>query len=57
MLTYMANCGANTTCDQFNITEAKWFKVQQVGRTADGSAWVQADLSKLSLLFFQFSDF
>ncbi|KAF8898030.1 glycosyl hydrolase family 61-domain-containing protein [Gymnopilus junonius] len=42
MLTYMANCGA-TTCDKFDISQAKWFKVQQVGRKND-TTWFQADL-------------
>ncbi|KAF8815954.1 glycoside hydrolase family 61 protein [Phlegmacium glaucopus] len=43
MLTYLANCGS-TTCDQFDITNAKWFKIQQIGRKANSPDWVQADL-------------
>ena len=53
MLTYLANCGS-TTCDKFDSTGAKWFKIQQVGKNPnDSSVWVQADLSTfLYLLFF-----
>ncbi|KAF8880640.1 glycoside hydrolase family 61 protein [Infundibulicybe gibba] len=42
MLTYMASCGA-TTCDKFDSSKAQWFKIQQVGRKANGE-WAQADL-------------
>ncbi|KAF5346521.1 hypothetical protein D9756_010036 [Leucocoprinus leucothites] len=44
MLTYMASCG-DQTCDNFDSTQAKWFKIQQVGETSSG-AWAQADLMK-----------
>ncbi|KAF8956472.1 glycoside hydrolase family 61 protein [Flammula alnicola] len=44
MLTYMASCGANATCDKFNITNAKWFKIQQIGRKANSAIWAQQDL-------------
>jgi hypothetical protein len=43
MLTYLANCGS-TPCNNFHITNAKWFKIDQIGRTSPGSAWAQADL-------------
>ncbi|KAF8897612.1 glycoside hydrolase [Infundibulicybe gibba] len=43
MLTYMAACGS-TTCDKFDSTQAKWFKIQQDGRQSDGQ-WAQANLS------------
>ncbi|TFK32291.1 glycosyl hydrolase family 61-domain-containing protein [Crucibulum laeve] len=44
MLTYLANCG-DVTCDKFDTSNAKWFKIDQVGRKSQGSAdWVQADL-------------
>lgn len=46
MLTYMANCG-DVTCDQFDSSNAKWFKIQEVGYQQDGSTWVQQDLSML----------
>lgn len=42
MLTYMASCG-DQTCDKFDSTTAKWFKVQQVGQDSDGK-WAQAAL-------------
>ncbi|KAL0959162.1 hypothetical protein HGRIS_014447 [Hohenbuehelia grisea] len=44
MLTYMASCGS-VSCDKFNAINAKWFKIQQVGRKTDGSGqWAQQDL-------------
>ncbi|KAH9475799.1 Cellulose-growth-specific protein [Psilocybe cubensis] len=43
MLTYMANCG-QTTCDKFDISQAKWFKIDQVGRKPGSSDWAQVDL-------------
>lgn len=46
MLTYMASCG-DTTCDQFNSANARWFKIQQVARRADGK-WEQATLCEHS---------
>ncbi|KAM6495231.1 glycoside hydrolase family 61 protein [Amanita muscaria] len=42
MMTYMASCGS-TTCDQFNSSNAKWFLIDRVGQSSDGS-WAQADL-------------
>ena len=43
MLTYMASCGS-TSCDQFDATQAKWFKIHQVGRKDGNAQWVQQDL-------------
>lgn len=43
MLTYMASCGS-TTCDQFDPANAKWFKIQQIGRKNGNGDWAQADL-------------
>ncbi|KAI0755681.1 glycosyl hydrolase family 61-domain-containing protein [Fomes fomentarius] len=43
MLTYMAAC-QGTTCDKFDASDAKWFKIDQAGQKSDGSGWVQADL-------------
>ncbi|KAF9473887.1 glycoside hydrolase, partial [Pholiota conissans] len=45
MFTYMASCG-NVTCDKFDISTAKWFKTQQVGRkpNATDGTWEQNDL-------------
>ena len=44
MLTYMASCGS-TTCDEFDPADAKWFKIQQIGRKNGNGDWAQADLS------------
>ena len=41
MLTYLAD-------RLLVITSAKWFKIDQIGRTSFGSAWAQADLSTFS---------
>jgi hypothetical protein len=43
MLTYMANCG-DSTCDKFDSRNAKWFKIQQVGRDGKGQPWAQQAL-------------
>jgi len=40
---YMANCG-DTTCDKFDSTQAKWFKIDEVGLQKDGETWFQANL-------------
>ena len=45
IMTYMAAC-EGTTCDKFNSTNAKWFKIDQAGQNANGSGWVQAEISK-----------
>lgn len=39
VMTYMASCGS-TSCDQFDPSNAKWFKIDQAGRQSDGS-WTQ----------------
>ncbi|KAJ7574631.1 glycoside hydrolase family 61 protein [Mycena floridula] len=41
MLTYLASCG-DTTCDKFDSSGAKWFKIEQSGRTSAGGPWAQA---------------
>ncbi|KJA17638.1 lytic polysaccharide monooxygenase [Hypholoma sublateritium FD-334 SS-4] len=44
MLTYMASCGS-TTCDKFDDTQAKWFKISEDGKTpGDNSTWLQQRL-------------
>lgn len=43
MLTYMAACPASG-CDGFKATEAKWFKISEVGRKTGSAEWVQADV-------------
>lgn len=53
LLWYMANCGA-TTCDKFDSTQAKWFKISELGMKPD-LTWYQADLrTSPSLLFAHF---
>lgn len=42
LMTYMASCGS-TTCDKFNASGAKWFKIDQIGKK-DASTWYQADI-------------
>jgi len=42
MFTYMASCGEGT-CDKFDAINAKWFKIQESGKTNDGK-WEQQDL-------------
>jgi hypothetical protein len=42
MMTYMASCGEQT-CDKFDSTKAKWFKIGEEGKKADGT-WLQNDL-------------
>lgn len=38
LMTYMTSCGS-TTCDQFDETGAKWFKINEVGKKDDGTWW------------------
>ncbi|KAG7095300.1 hypothetical protein E1B28_006067 [Marasmius oreades] len=45
MLTYMASCGPDP-CNKFDDRNAKWFKIQQVGRKGKGQEWAQQDLMK-----------
>ncbi|KNZ76499.1 Cellulose-growth-specific protein, partial [Termitomyces sp. J132] len=44
LMTYLASCGS-TTCDKFDSTKAKWFKIDQQGQDASGK-WIQAELRK-----------
>ncbi|KAJ7244942.1 glycoside hydrolase family 61 protein [Mycena rebaudengoi] len=39
MMTYLASCGS-TTCDKFDASKAKWFKIQEQGQDAQGK-WAQ----------------
>ena len=46
IMTYMAAC-EGTTCDKFNSTNAKWFKIDQAGKDPkDSSQWLQQDISE-----------
>lgn len=45
MVEYMASCGGDD-CSKFDASNAKWFKISQVGRKNGGKGdWAQADLS------------
>ena len=56
MLTYMAPC-EGTTCDKYDASGAKWFKIDQLGKK-DSDTWWQADIREclLKTLFFQESN-
>ncbi|KAK1222401.1 hypothetical protein PQX77_014734 [Marasmius sp. AFHP31] len=42
LLTYMASCG-DKACNEFNPSDAKWFKIMESGMLSDGK-WKQAEL-------------
>ncbi|TCD66356.1 hypothetical protein EIP91_001462 [Steccherinum ochraceum] len=42
LMTYMTSCGS-TSCDKFDPTNAKWFKIDQLGKK-DANTWYQADI-------------
>ncbi|PBK88948.1 hypothetical protein ARMGADRAFT_346887 [Armillaria gallica] len=42
MLTYLTNCG-DQSCADYNPNGTEWFKIEEAGRTADGT-WAQAAL-------------
>ena len=42
MITYLASCG-DTTCDKFSGSDAKWFKIDQVGKEENSDTWVVKD--------------
>ncbi|KAI0072595.1 hypothetical protein K474DRAFT_362074 [Panus rudis PR-1116 ss-1] len=42
IMTYMAEC-TGTTCDKFDASKAKWFKIHQLGKK-DATGWYQDDL-------------
>ena len=44
LMTYMAACDTST-CDKFNGSTAKWFKIDQIGKESDGSTWYQQEVS------------
>ncbi|EGN94280.1 glycoside hydrolase family 61 protein [Serpula lacrymans var. lacrymans S7.3] len=43
IMTYMTPC-LNTTCDQYDSTNAMWFKVDEVGLESGNSTWYQQNL-------------
>lgn len=38
----MAQC-TGTTCDKFDASEAKWFKIDQIAKEANSDTWVVKD--------------
>ncbi|TCD71381.1 hypothetical protein EIP91_010087 [Steccherinum ochraceum] len=42
VLTYLAEC-TGTTCDKFDASKAKWFKIDELGKRSNGD-WAQQDL-------------
>ena len=49
-MTYMGACDTST-CDKFNGSTAKFFKIDQIGKKSDGNTWYQADISAYHLIF------
>jgi hypothetical protein len=43
IMTYMGACDSST-CDKFNGSTAKWFKIDQIGKESDGNTWYQQDI-------------
>ncbi|THH15706.1 hypothetical protein EUX98_g9423 [Antrodiella citrinella] len=43
IMTYMAEC-TGATCDKFDSTNAKWFKINELGKKGSSSTWYQQDL-------------
>lgn len=47
-MTYMAEC-TGTTCDKFDASQAKWFKIDEVGKEPGSDTWVQENVRKYSI--------
>jgi len=43
LMTYMASCGS-TTCDQYNSTDAEWFKIEETGLETGNVTWYQQNI-------------
>lgn len=43
IMTYMAQC-VNTTCDQYNSTNAEWFKIEETGLRPGNMVWYQQNI-------------
>ncbi|KAH0826360.1 glycosyl hydrolase family 61-domain-containing protein [Lanmaoa asiatica] len=43
IMTYMASCG-NTTCDQYDSTNAEWFKIDETGLEPGNVTWYQQNI-------------
>lgn len=44
IMTYMAQC-VGTTCDQYNSTNAEWFKIEETGLQPGNLTWYQQNIS------------
>jgi hypothetical protein len=42
-MAYMASCDI-TTCNKFNGSTAKWFKIDEIGKESNGNTWYQQDV-------------
>lgn len=53
IMTYMAPC-VNTTCDQYDPTDAEWFKIEETGLEPGNTTWYQQNISTsvVFILFF-----
>ncbi|KIM54987.1 glycoside hydrolase family 61 protein, partial [Scleroderma citrinum Foug A] len=43
LMTYMASC-VNTTCDQYDSTNAMWFKIEETGLQPGNMTWYQQNI-------------
>lgn len=43
-MTYMASC-VSTTCDQYDSTNAMWFKIEETGLQPGNMTWYQQNIS------------
>ncbi|KAH7890297.1 glycoside hydrolase family 61 protein [Phlebopus sp. FC_14] len=43
IMTYMTPCGS-TTCDQYNSTDAEWFKIEETGLEPGNTVWYQQNI-------------
>ena len=48
LMTYMAEC-TGTTCDKFDASQAKWFKIDEVGKDPGNDTWVQENIREYKL--------
>ncbi|KIK96833.1 glycoside hydrolase family 61 protein, partial [Paxillus rubicundulus Ve08.2h10] len=43
IMSYLATCGS-TTCDQYNSTNAEWFKIEETGLEPGNMTWYQQNI-------------
>lgn len=41
----------SSTCDKFNGSKVKWFKIDQIGEKSDGNTSYQQDVVRIILVF------